>query len=371
MDKRKFKDAQEEQARYEEERKHRKYYSHRRQSERHIHSQAHPRQIVIENDVQENDVPGPSYRQNRERRPDPEEQQTAKPKSIADQNRASTAETAQITSDDESAQDSEDHHEILQDVSDMNEDPDEINNDPVCIPVLPLTPPSSERSMEKKSEKPPSTSSQSKQEENNNTHVEDEKREKPKKPRSKKKKSKSKEDDKKNKKPRSRKSKSKGEILENQEVEEQTSSQLRTQKPNSSKRTKEGKKRPSSPIQTRNIDMAGDIKEVDSGDKNKNSPRKSNRTIADIASDHHATSSTARSMSSLPSNTDGIEFEQQQRPQSATDVSSREGVPKKSGKAKKRSSSRPRRLKSNAMTGDVPLRASVRKAIKEGKHYEL
>jgi len=218
--------------------------------------------------------------------------------------------------------------------------------------------------MEKKSEKPRSTRSQSNQEENN-TNVEDEKPEKPKKPRSKKKKSKSKDDDKKTKKPRSKKSKSKDEILENQEAEELT------QKPRSSKRTKEGKKRPSSPIQTRNIDMAGDVKEVDSGDKNQNSPRKSNRTIEDVAIDHHATPFTARSMSSLPSNTDGIILEQQQRPKSTTDVSSREGVPKKSGKAKKRSSSRPRRVKSNAIMGDVPLRDSVRKAIKEGKHYEL
>jgi len=84
--------------------------------------------------------------------------------------------------------------------------------------------------------------------------------------------------------------------------------------------------RPRSPIRSITIDMAGDVNDVNSREDTNASPQKEGETT--------------------------------------TTASTQE-------KAKKRSSSRPRKVKPSGMIGNAAKRASVRKSIEEGKHYEL
>ena len=278
-----------------------------------IEQQAYPQHIIIEKGIECHDLLAQATA---------EQKRQTKPKAIAAQDRAITAETANETSDDDSVPSSNDNQSILQNLK-------KSKADQVYLPALPDSPPSSSRSLKKKSKKPRSTSSLLKDEKSTDNDVEE-----PKKPPSKKKKKKSKD--------KNKTSKSKGKKIGNQE-DEGLVEEEETKKPRSSKRTSKSNKqlmkaenqqdqheRPRSPIRSTSIDMAGDVNDVNSrGDKNPSPQKQEETTTASTQSKHnHA-------------------------------------------KAKKRSSSRPRKVKPSDMSGNAAKRASVRKSIEEGKHYEL
>jgi hypothetical protein len=296
MDSRKFRNEQKEKEIREQRYRDSSYPQRRKSQKDDVEQQAYPQHIIIEKEIQK---------------------RLTKPIVIAAQNRAITAETADETSDDDSTPSSDDNQTILYD----------LNADPIYIPTLPDSQPSSSRSLKKKSKKPRSTSSLPKDKNSTDNEVEERK------------------------KPRSKKSK--GEKIGYHEDEGLVESQLSsasltnkeeaTKKPRSSKRINKSIKqsmkaenqqdqqeRPRSPIRSRKIDMTGDVNDVNSGEEMKNST--------------------------------------QIRPQSAMTSTQAQ---QNHAKAKKRSSSRPRKVKSGARTGNAATRASVRKSIEEGKHYEL
>jgi len=317
MDRRKFKNEQKEK-KIREQRYQDSSYPQRRKSQKDdveeqaypqkdVEHQAYPQHIVIEKGIQPYDLLAQATAQKKRQ---------TKPKSIATQDRAITAETANETSDDDSAPSSDDNQIILQDLK-------KLNADPIYLPALPDIPLTSSRSLKKKSKKPRSTSSSLKNENSTDNEVEE-----PKKPRSKKKKSKEK----------NKIYKSKGKKIGNQE-DEGLVEEEETKKPRSSKRTNKSNKqsmkaenqqdqqeRPRSPIRSITIDMAGDVNDVNSREDTNASPQKEGETTT---------------------------------------------TPSTQEKAKKRPSSRPRKVKPSAMTGNAAKRASVRKSIEEGKHYEL
>ena len=238
MEKKKIRKEEKEEAAVEEE-----------QWKRRLRHRVHPRDIVVQQETQP--------RVSEERRAIQKKSPT-KPKRIAKEHRASTAETANIDSDDDSDSISEGNEKILQDLN-------EFNADPIYIPALPEISPSSERSMKKKNDS----------DKIDNPDVE------------------------KSKKSRAKKSESKGKKNQTQNVEDVTtsSSSSTSEKTKSSKRKSKSSKalqaqeRSRSP--SKSIDMAGDVVDTTLGDKLKKSKRVSERKI-----DDNASSRSRRSISS-------------------------------------------------------------------------
>ncbi len=263
----------------------------RRKSERKTEHQVHPRHIAVEKEIQPKTFGETEERRIRKKKTQQEHSRPPKPKRIAKEHRASTAETA-INSDDEDSDAVS--QKILQDLN-------ELNQDPIYIPALPETSPDSERSMRKADQK-----SSSKKFVSNTTKKEVQEGEK-------------------STKARSRKSKPKGKNTETQNiledlgaVESSSTNHEETKKPKKRKpkgATKSSQERSRSP--SKSIDMAGDVVDTILADKIKSSTRVSDR------------------------------------------------------KANENSSSRSRRSKSNPQPRSAEMRASLRKSIEEGKHYEL
>ena len=207
--------------------------------------QQHPLHVVIEKEMERKGIDPPEKRCN-SKKISREEEGLTKPKPVSPDRRASTAETANISSDEESALNSEGE---------------------IFISALPEIAHPSERSLKKKSKKPRSATSIS--DDNNTEQVE-----KPKKPRSKSSKSK----------------KKKNRTQDGEESRESSVSSTsistkeeKTQEPKSSRRKKKSREKSQREVRSlspcKSIDMAGDVADAHVAAIMKNSAWISDREI--------------------------------------------------------------------------------------------
>ena len=161
MDRKKFRseEKQEEQHLYEYYRQQKKQQQQQQLAQQIEHEKrVHPRQVLIQKEVQHVDMAGPVTKKRKVARQEQSKRngQPTKPKPLGAPDRSSTAETANLSSssddsDSDSSSSSSQNDNIMQDLNSMNKDPR-------YIPMLPNATPMSTKSLNKKSKNLPKIS---------------------------------------------------------------------------------------------------------------------------------------------------------------------------------------------------------------------